>query len=118
MARTFRRKKATYNYGWLLRDSVFVHSSEDGEWTGYGRYLKHIKIDQHSPKGKRKLANYHSDAGFGQYGHGSAPHWYRRMLNNKASGLEQQHLHRWKKLGDDLYEVPKPTRVRDAGWYW
>lgn len=110
MAKTIRRRKAKFNYSaYVLCDLVRVPGEYRSEW---------VSIDRHSDEGRRKLARYHSDAGFGAYGHGCAPHWYRRLRNKKAAAVERQYLHRWKKLGDEQYEVPWPARVNDASWYW
>lgn len=103
MARTFRRKSGMYHYGWVLID-----------WSTYSDR----ELDRHSDEGKRRLARYHSDAGCGGYGGGTAPHWYRRHRNKLATNREKQCLYRWAKLGDEQYEVPKPVRVSDASWYW
>lgn len=109
MARTIRRKNATFNYDWVLAELIRVEDSYRYEW---------VPVDRHSPEGRKKLAHYRSDAGSGRYVTSTAPHWYRRSRNKKASNIEKQHLHRWKKAGDDQYEVPKLTRVSDASWYW
>lgn len=109
MARTIRRRKAKFNYSkWVLCDLV----------RDPGGFFKWVAVDRHSTEGQRKLARYHGDAGFGDYGHACPPYWYRRMRNKRASCREKQHLHRWKKLGDEQYEVPMPVRVSDACWYW
>lgn len=107
MARTIRRKSATFNYEWVLRD-----------WCFDAGYIRRVEIDRHSPDGREKLARYHGDAGCGRYGSRTAPHWYRRSCNKKASNTEKQYLHLWKKMVDGQYEIPKPTRVSNASWYW
>lgn len=110
MAKTIRRRKAKFNYSkYVLCDLVRVPGTYRFEW---------VDIDRHSPEGKKKLANYHGDAGFGDYGHACSPRWYRRIRNKAASGREKQYLHCWKKLGDEQYEVPRLVRVSDASWYW
>lgn len=109
MARTIRRRKAKFNYSqWVLCDLV----------RDPGGFFQWVDIDRHSTEGRRKLARYHGDAGFGDYGHACPPHWYRRARNKSASNQEKQRIHRWKKLGDEQYEVPRSVRVRDASWYW
>lgn len=60
MARTIRRRKAKFNYSkWVLCDLV----------RDPGGFFKWVAVDRHSTEGQRKLARYHGDAGFGDYGH-------------------------------------------------
>ena len=120
MARTFRRKNTIYNLDRVLSEVVRINPNS--------LWDERVSLDRHSTAGKKKLAVYHSDAGFGDYGHASAPHWYRRMRNKLANRREKQYLCRWIKSGTYLpdseggdqqfYELPKPVRVSDAGWYW
>ncbi len=105
MSRTYRRRKARYNLDWVLRDYT---------WTSC--YQKRIVLDPRSRDGKKALAHYFSDAGFGHYSHATAPHWYRRYLNHRADRREEMELNRWRKNPD--HEVALPRRVSDAGWYW
>jgi hypothetical protein len=109
MAKTIRRKNHKYNYSWVLRSP---------DWILIGGMYQRIPttLDRHSKAGKKALAEYHADGGFGSYGQASAPHWYRRMLNKKATNKEKNQLDRWVK--DNDFEVPKPVRVGDASWYW
>lgn len=102
MSRTYRRKGARYNLDWVLRKTV------------WGNRFFDSYIEPGSPEGKKALARYFSDAGCGTYGHGTAPHWYRRYLNHRADRREEQRLHRWltnPKLEKDLVLLP---RVRNA----
>lgn len=107
MSRTIRRKSTAYNLNWALRDYV---------WDEAAGHFKRMHIDRHSAEGKKLLAKYHSDHGFGDYAHACPPRWYRRILNRKASMKEKQHMHRWVRNPD--FEVPKPVRVSDADRYW
>ncbi len=108
MARTIRRKNVKHNYDWVL-----IHYA--CAW--FDTRVTSV-IDRHSKEGKKKLAVYHSDAGFGSYCKKSPPHWYRRWRNKVATNIEKQAIHRWKKLGNEQFEVPKMVRVKDASWYW
>jgi|GEM_PF-893341 len=107
MSRTIRRKHADFNYYWTLRD--YVYDEEAGHW-------KRQSIDRHSPEGKKLLAKYHSDHGFGDYAHACPPRWYRRLRNKTSTMREKQHVAKWMKNPD--YEVPKFVRVSDASWFW
>lgn len=106
MSRTFRRKNTDWNARWAL--SELVRS------TGIRWYWK--PLDRNSKEYAKKKAEYHSDAGFGDYGHATAPRWYRRLLNKSCVMREKQEINRFLRSPD--YEVPKPRRVSDAGWYW
>ena len=106
MARTIRRKNVKYHYDWVLTETVRTS----------GMYGYRVRVDQHSKAGKKLLAEYHSDSGFGDYSHMSPPHWYRRYRNKVATSKEKQHIIKY--LKDPEYEVPKPVRVGDASWYW
>ncbi len=105
MSRTRRRRAATFGLYWVLRDYRWVNGS-----------LQPIQVDPHSAKGRKDLARYHSDAGFGDYSHASAPRWYRRSLNHRDDRREEQELHRWRR--NPQHEVVLPRRGRDASWYW
>lgn len=108
MARTFRRKQAQYHLRWVLHD---------WQWVQDRTHLVKIRIDEHSPEGRKLIARYRSDAGFGDMQHMTAPHWYRRSMNKQFNQTEKQQLSRWLKY-DSAYEVPLPRRVRNASWYW
>lgn len=108
MSRTYRRRNATYNYDSVLRVRV---ATGPYRWT-YDR----VAVSPKSVEGKRALAQYHSDAGFGDYRHACPPHWYRNYLNRRSARRDEQELHRWRK--DAEREVMLPRRVREARWYW
>lgn len=105
MSRTYRRCNARYNLDLVLRDTTWING-----------YKQRTVIDPNSREGKKALAHYFSDAGFGDYSHATAPHWYRRYLNHRADRREEMELHRWHKNPDR--DVVLPRRVSDAGWYW
>jgi hypothetical protein len=105
MSRTYRRRNARYNLNWVLRDYRWTNS-----------FMQRFVLDSKSREGKKALARYFSDVGFGDYGHATAPRWYRRYLNHRADRGEEQELHRWRKNSDR--EVVLPRRVSDASWYW
>jgi GH24 family phage-related lysozyme (muramidase) len=105
MSRTYRRRHACHNLVWVLRDYRWNNGA-----------LQRTILDPNSQAGKKALAKYYSDAGFGDYGHATAPHWYRRYLNHRSDRREAQELNRW--LKNSEHEVLLPRRVRDASWYW
>jgi hypothetical protein len=105
MSRTYRRRNARYNLTWVLRNYTWINGHQQ-------RFV----LDPNSREGKKALAQYFSDAGFGDYAHATAPHWYRRYLNHRADRREEMELHCWRSNPDR--EVVLPRRVRDAGWYW
>lgn len=105
MSRTYRRRNAKYNLGWVL------HKFN----RRFGFQQLH-RLDPKMPAGKKALAHYYSDAGFGDYAHATPPHWYRRHLNHRADRREEQELHRWRR--DPAREVVLPRRVRNASCYW
>lgn len=109
MSRTVRRKKFRYNYGWVLRDYEIVPDEASFR-------LKRITLDRHSREGRKRIARYHSDHGFGDYAHATAPRWYRRRLNRRNDRREEQALHRWRR-NPDCEPVLLPRR-REASWYW
>ncbi len=103
MSNTIRRKHHVYNYyRWVLRDYAFG-----------GMPTK--CVSKKSSEGRKRLAVYHSDAGFGDYGHASPPHWYRRYMNKRMSYKEKQVVKR--ALKSD-FEATLEKRVRNASWYW
>lgn len=106
MSRTLRRVNARYNYDWVLRTPV---GSSDYCWT-------YVSIPAKSREGRKALARYHSDAGFGDYWHATPPRWYRHQRNRRADRREALELHRWWR--DPDREVVLLPRVRDASWYW
>jgi hypothetical protein len=86
----------------------------NGTWMN--GHLQRTFIDPKSREGKKALARYFSDSGFGDYSHATAPHWYRRYLNHRADRREEAEMRRWRKNPDR--DVVLPRRVSDAGWYW
>lgn len=107
MSRTYRRKNARYNLDWVLRETVRVAGS-----------FQYTYVDRHSSKGKKAMARYFSEAGCGSYGHGTAPHWYRRYLNHQADRREEQWLHQWLRNPEADRELVFLPRVKDASNFW
>jgi len=105
MSRTFRRRNTRHNLAWVLRSTTWINGHQ-----------QRFDLDPKSHEGKKALAYYFSDAGFGDYAHATAPHWYRRYLNHRADRCEEMELHRWR--SDPDRDVVLPRRVKDAGWYW
>lgn len=105
MARTFRRKNVRYHFDWVFRDWERI----PGTWRRKAVYVQ-------GDEWKRRLAHYHSDSGYGDMQHKTAPHWYRRYMNKRFDRSEQTELYRYRK--DAGYEVPAPRRIRNACLYW
>lgn len=105
MSRTYRRRKVPLVLIWVLRDYTWING-----------HIQSRAIDPTSPEGRKALARYHSDSGFGDYGHACPPRGYRRMLNRQADRREEQALHRWRKNPE--HEVVLPRRVSNARYFW
>jgi hypothetical protein len=105
MSRTYRRRNARYNLDWVLL-----------EYTWTNGHMQRFDLDPKSREGKKALARFFSDAGWGSYSQATAPHWYRRYLNHRSDRREERELHRWRKNPD--HDVLLPRRVSDASWYW
>jgi hypothetical protein len=105
MSRTYRRRNARYNLGWVLAEITCTNGC-----------LNRTDLDPRSYEGRKALARYFSDSGFGDYGHATAPRWYRRYLNHRSDRREEAELHRWRK--NPSREVLLQRRVSDARWYW
>ncbi|MCP5062988.1 MAG: hypothetical protein GY936_11050, partial [Ignavibacteriae bacterium] len=63
MSRTYRRKKATQEYYWVLR-----------EWIYHKNIVYSKQYDKHSKEGKRRIRVFHSDA---QATMEQVPKWYK-----------------------------------------
>lgn len=105
MSRTIRRKNTSYNDYLTL-----------GDWKLSNGIFQPFIIDRNSLEGKKLLAKYHSDHGFGDYSHACPPRWYRKLRNKTSTMREKQYVAKWMKNPD--YEVPKFVRVSDAPWFW
>jgi hypothetical protein len=104
MSRTFRRRDARYEYRWVLREAVFA----------CGRSVE-LRIDRHSPQGRRAIARFHSDAEFTM--RSAAPRWYRRVFDHRLRTLNDRELRRW--LNDPAYYPVQQVRHRHrANWSW
>src|SRR5450756_1684108 len=103
MSRTYRRQGARYNLDWVLRESVWVNGS-----------FCHTYFEPDSREGKKAMARYFSDAGCGSYGHGTAPHWYRRYLNHRSDRREEQRLHQWLRNPESDRELVFLRRIKNA----
>lgn len=105
MSRTFRRQQQAYCYDWELR-----------EYSWSNGYLQHYTLDPKSLEGKKRLARFHGDAGFGSINKKSAPRWYRRRCNKRYSSIEKKQLIRYLKgVEPDAVLI---NRKRNASWYW
>lgn len=101
MSRTYRRKKAPYNFNWVLRTTVWENKK-----------FSYVYLDKNSNAVKKAIARYFSDADCGSYGSGTAPHWCRRYLNHRADRREEKLLNQYLRNPEfDLIFLP---RVKDA----
>jgi hypothetical protein len=105
MSRTIRRKSAKYLYDWELRD-----------WTYIGSFLQRFLIDIRSEEGKRRIARFHSDNGFGDYSKACPPRWYRRMHNRRYDQEDKKQVARY--LGGFAEDAVLVNRKGNASWYW
>lgn len=103
MARTIRRKNVTWNYGWVLKD--------------WDCWISGRRISPNSKEGKKEIAKYHSDGGFGSYSNMSAPRYYRKMLNKRNDRREQNELYHWMKDPDNAEILPRAW-PKEASWFW
>jgi len=107
MSRTTRRKNPHGDMYWVTSELQRVEGSYQYVW---------VALDVQSDKYKKNLALYRSDAGYGSYGNGTAPHFYRRMCNKKATMKEKQEVKKFFKLLD--YDPVLCPRVSSASWYF
>ena len=109
MSRTYRRVNKTHEYSWVLRE---------WEWVGDREWLKATIIDPRSEEGRRRLANFHSDAGCGSYKDCGAPHWYCNRRERTRRMEARAELFRFMQR-PDTYEVMLLGNHRhSAGWDW
>jgi hypothetical protein len=104
MSRTYRRRGERQEYRWVLR-----------EWVFESDYLKPFLIDRRSAEGRRAIARFHSDAGFGL--EGGVPRWFRRIFEQRQRTSNARELRRW--LADPGYDPQMNVRHRSsAKWAW
>lgn len=105
MSRTIRRKSAKYLYDQKLRD-----------WEHVDGFLQRVLINIRSKEGKRRIARFHSDTGFGDYAKACPPRWYRRLYNRRYDQKDRKQVHRYLNgLAEDAIPV---NRKRNASYYW
>jgi hypothetical protein len=105
MARTLRRKSVPMSLVWTLRN-----------WQIEGGIYRRVTLDPKSPEGKKALAKFYSDHGFGNYRYACPPRRYRRELTGRDRRLEQADLRKW--MADRDYDTLPRRWGRDAKWYW
>lgn len=91
MSKTIRRKHSKPPR-WVLWD-----------WSTKTGYMQYAKLDPSAPKGRRAIARFHSDAGWGErmfhIGGSSKP--YRIIEIRKYRAKCQQALHKFRKGAED-----------------
>lgn len=107
MARTYRRKNVPRHMIWTLYTYELEPDTDS---------CRRSVLDVNSREGRKQVALYRADSGFGDYAHACPPRWYRRQLNRRDARLEEQDLHRW--LKDPDHEVLPRRWGRDARWFW
>jgi hypothetical protein len=104
MSRTYRRKHERHEYSWALR-----------EWTFESGHLQYFMLDPRSPKGRRALARFHSDAQVTM--NGGVPRWFCRIFKRRQRNADTRQLFRW--FADPGYEPVMNARHRhSAKWAW
>jgi hypothetical protein len=105
MSRTYRRRGARHEYGWVLSGYL---------WTVSG-HLTRVRIDPRSREGRKAIARFHSDAHSSV--HSSAPRWYRRGFDHRLNTMNERELRHW--LADPAYDPIFQVRHRHAAnWSW
>jgi hypothetical protein len=104
MSRTYRRKSARYEYGWVLR-----------EWTFEAGHLQRLELDRDSSEGRRRIARFHSDACVMM--RSGPPRWFRRHFKRRHRNADTRELRKW--LNDPGYDSLLNARHRhSARWAW
>ena len=104
MSRTYRRKNCLNQDNWIF---------QDWKWTGNG-YLIKKSIDRNSNKGRKLIAEYHSDA---QDTMQQVPKWYKVYFCRKPfRRKEDQALIKAVKYIDE--DICFPMRKMNAMYYW
>jgi hypothetical protein len=104
MSRTYRRQNERHEYRWVLR-----------EWTFETGRIQSFMLDRHSPKGRRAIARFHSDAEVTMKG--GAPHWFCRIFKRRQRNADTREFLRWR--ADASYEPMMNARHRNsAKWAW
>ena len=106
MSRTFRRKGTDHQNAWWAFSEL---QRIEGTWDW-------VPFQKGTIEYKKKVAIYHSDAGCGCYSSMTAPRFYRRMCNKKATMKEKQEVNKVFKIVE--YDPVCCPRVRDASWYF
>lgn len=102
MARTFRRRRHRHEYRWVLRD----WNREVRSW---------VRIDAHSPAGRKAIARFHSDATVTLGS--TAPRWYRKVFDHRIRTANDRAMRRW--LADPEFEpVFVVWHKHNANWSW
>ena len=104
MARTFRRKKARYEYRWVLYN-----------WTTPYFAGPPVQIDPRTTAGRKALARFHSDKSVSLGS--SAPRWYRKIFDHRIRTGNDRMLRRW--LANPEFDpVFRTSHKHGANWSW
>lgn len=92
MSRTIRRRGVKRDYYWVLRESCLseeelskitdAHFVTNTRWGGWTRYQYDAHYYPYSKEGKRRIAQYHSDAGTNTCKE-PGPSWYRNLYTER-----------------------------------
>lgn len=102
MSRSFRRKNATYEYYWVLRDDRIDMSRH-----------RVTMLDQASKEGRRAIRKFHSDSQQTMFS--GAPAWFRKIFKKKNSSHNLRQMHQWIKNSD--YEPVLNIRHKYSATY-
>lgn len=87
MSRSFRRKNATYEYYWVLRNDRIDMSRH-----------QITLLDQDSKEGRRAIRRFHSDSQQTMFS--GSPAWLRKIFKKKNNSHNLRQMHQWIKNSD------------------
>lgn len=102
MSRSFRRKNATYEYYWVLRNDIFD--------------VPQHRVTLHgltSKKGRKAIRKFHSDAQQTMFS--GAPAWFRKIFKKKHESFNLRQMHQW--LKNPEYEPVLNIRHKHSAIY-
>ncbi|MEN9931246.1 MAG: hypothetical protein RL604_1493 [Pseudomonadota bacterium] len=102
MSRSFRRKNASYEYYWVLRDHSFDMSRH-----------RVTLYEQTSEKGRRAIRKFHSDSQ--QMMFSGSPAWFRKIFKKKRESYNLRQMHLW--LKNPTYEPVLNIRHKHSAIY-
>jgi hypothetical protein len=109
MARTYRRKQAKFEYGWVLNRAARIQL---GYWQTQG-FL--APIDRRSKQGRAALAVFHSDATITL--RSGPPRRFRKFFEHSMRQDNKREVEKW--MRNDQHEPLCSGRHRhSATWEW